>query len=331
MRVTPSVLRDALTVAKLYYYNGLNTEAIAREMSFSRPKVSRLLGLAREQGLVEIRVRDQNSHLGPISRKIMDAFNLQEVHVVPVPAELGEVVWLQRVAQYTANYLNAILEPGQTVGIAWGTTLSEVSTHLIPKRIENLTIVQLNGSGNTYQYDNSYAAKILNAFAVNYDARMFLFPVPTFFDFQETRDAMWRERSIRRIVGLQQKADVFLFSIGAVSSGVASYVYSGGYLEGIDMEELEREHVVGDIATVFFRADGSTDSIALNRRASGPPLELFRKIKRSLCVVSGRAKVTGVSAALSAGYITDLVIDEPTARLLAAEMGEPGQNADADV
>ncbi|WP_455381344.1 sugar-binding transcriptional regulator [Salinispira pacifica] len=322
MRVTPSVLRDALTVAKLYYYNGLNTEAIAREMSFSRPKVSRLLGLAREQGLVEIRVRDQNSHLAPISQKILDSFGLREVHVVPVPAELGEVVWLQRVAQYAASHLNATLEPGQTVGIAWGTTLSEVSAHLVPKRIEDLTIVQLNGSGNTYVYDNSYAAKILNAFAVNYDARMFLFPVPTFFDFPQTREAMWRERSIRRIVSLQQQADLFLFSIGAVSSGVASYVYSGGYLEQQDLAELEQEQVVGDIATVFFRADGSTDRISLNRRASGPPLELFRKIPKTLCIVSGRAKVNGLLAALRAGYISDLVIDEPTARLLVQRMEE---------
>jgi len=330
MRITPDVLRDALSVAKLYYYNDLTTEAIAKELRFSRPKVSRLLGLAREQGLVEIHVHDENSHLAPISENIRNAFGLKDVHVVPVPAELGEIIWIQRVAQYAANHLNDVLAIAEaeasspahelTLGLAWGTTLSEISVHLIRKRIEGLNIVQLNGSGNTYVYDNSYAAKILQAFAENYDARMFLFPVPTFFDYRDTRESMWRERSIRRIVELQQSADVFLFSIGAVSSGVSSHVYAGGYLEECDLEELKREAVVGDLATVFFRADGSSDNISINQRASGPPLELYAKIPRTICVVSGRAKVPGLLAALRAGFVNDLVVDEPTARLLIDRM-----------
>jgi DNA-binding transcriptional regulator LsrR (DeoR family) len=320
MRTTPEVLRDALAVAKLYYYNNLTTEAIARELNFSRPKVSRLLRMARETGLVEIRVHDENTHLAPISDKIRDAFQLREVHVVPVPAELGEVIWLQRVAQYAANHLNDVLSEGQTLGLAWGTTLSEISLYLTPKRIESLTIAQLNGSGNTYVYDNSYAAKILHSFAENYDARMFLFPVPTFFDFPETRAAMWRERSIRRIVELQQNADVFLFSIGSVASGVPSHVYAGGYLEERDLAVLKQEKVVGDLATVFFREDGGSEGISINERASGPPLEFYCRTPRTICVVSGRAKVLGLHAALRAGYVNDLVVDEPTARLLIERM-----------
>jgi DNA-binding transcriptional regulator LsrR (DeoR family) len=79
--------------------------------------------------------------------------------------------------------------------------------------------------------------------------------------------------------------------------------------------------VIGDLATVFFREDGSYEDIPINRRASGPPLKLYKNVPRAVCVVSGRAKVSGLYAALRAGYIQDLIVDEPTARLLWQRMG----------
>ncbi|RYF60621.1 MAG: sugar-binding transcriptional regulator, partial [Comamonadaceae bacterium] len=39
----------------------------------------------------------------------------------------------------------------------------------------------------------------------------------------------------------------------------------------------------------------------------------------AICVVSGRGKLPGLRAALAGGFINELVIDEPTARLLAEE------------
>ncbi len=324
MRDFDHTVRNALEVAKLYYYTGLTTERIARELKISRPTVSRLLTFAKQKGLVEITIHDYEQELEPLSQHIKQAFGLRAVHVVPVPEVLGEVLWLERVAKFTANYLNSILEPGMTVGLAWGTTLSQISEHLIPKDIANLSLVQLNGSGNTYTFDNSYAARILQNFADNYNARVYLFPVPTFFDYAETKEAMWRERSIRRIVEMQQQADVLLYSIGAVDAGIPSHVYSGGYLEDRDMRELKRESVVGDMATVFYRDDGSYKDISINARASGPPLELYSSVAQAVCVVSGKAKAKGLRAALQAGYVQTLIVDEPTARHLAAQIG--GQN-----
>lgn len=326
MKSASQTAQESLEVAKLYYYSGLTTEEIARELKVSRPKVSRLLSYAKEKGLVEITIHDTDQSLAPFSRSIKDLFNLNTVQIVSVPEVLGEMLWLERVAKHAANYLNSILQPGMTVGLAWGTTLSEISEHLIPKAISKLSFVQLNGSGNTYTFDNSYAARIIQGFADNYHARVYLFPVPTFFDFPETKNAMWRERSIERIVDMQSSADVLLYSIGAVAAGVPSHVYSGGYLESKDLKELKREGVIGDLATVFYRKDGSYKDISINARASGPPLELYHGAQHSICVVSGRAKVPGLYAALQAGYVRDLIVDEPTARLLMEEVTGKEQN-----
>lgn len=319
------IYQEALQVATMYYYQGLTTETIAQEMQFSRPKVSRLLNHARQSGMVEIRIVNVQSSVGPMEEKIKESFGLDAVHIVPVPELMGEVVWLERVARYAANYLNAILEPGNILALAWGTTISEIGANLIPKRIPGVTIVQMNGSGNTFTPDNRYAANILQKFAESYQASFMLFPVPTFFDYEKTKEALWQERSIRQIIALQEKADILLYSVGAVDAGVPSHVYSSGYLEPEDEQMLEEERVVGDLATVFFREDGSYQDIPINKRASGPPLELYKNVRRSICVVSGRAKVPGLHAALRAGYMKELIVDEPTARLLCDQMGR-GEN-----
>ncbi|HZC34815.1 MAG TPA: sugar-binding domain-containing protein, partial [Chthoniobacterales bacterium] len=100
---------------------------------------------------------------------------------------------------------------------------------------------------------------------------------------------------------------------GAFGARVPSHVYVGGYLEKRDFRELKKAGAVGDIATVFFRADGSFDNIPINSRASGPDLSITKKTKHALCVVSGLGKVDGLRAALRGGLMTELIVDEPTA------------------
>jgi DNA-binding transcriptional regulator LsrR (DeoR family) len=317
-------LADALQVARMYYYQNLNTEAIAQELDFSRSKVSRLLTYAKEQGLVEVRIIDPQEQSQRLERRLQERYSVPVVNVVKVPESANERDWLEQVAAFTAHTLNTLLTPHMILGLAWGTTLSTISRHLIPKPISNLNVVQLNGAGNTQSLGIAYASEIVMRFAENYQAKAHLFPVPTFFDFAETKRALWRERSIRRILELQERADILLYSIGAVQAGVPSHVYSGGYLESRDYAELEEQGVVGDIATVFFRADGSYADVPMNTRTSGPDLALLRQVQHSICIVSGKGKARGLQAALRGGFVKHLIVDEPTARIVL-EMPDAGE------
>lgn len=312
-------LADAVRVARMYYYQDLTTQEIAGQLGVSRSKVSRLLKLAKAQGLVQIRIVDPKTQLNELEAKLRHHFGV-EAQVVDVPETAGEEEWLSRVATVAAAYLNTLMQDSTILATAWGTTVSAISRRLEVKRLKNVQVVQLNGSGNTHDAGLLYSAEILRRFSEAYQAKAHTFPVPTFFDFPETKGALWRERSVRRILELQTRADILLYSIGAVTAGVASHVYTGGYLEPDDLAELEREGVVGDIATVFFRADGSYRDIPINARASGPDLHLFREAKNAICVVSGRGKIAGIRAALVGRYLKKLIIDEPTARELCATL-----------
>jgi len=309
-------ISDAVKAARMYYYQNMTTQAIAQEFQVSRSTISRLISFARENGLVDIRINDPTEEPNQLAALIQNRFGIERIHVVPVSPLSGEGEWLQRVANYSANYLNRRVSSQMTLGIAWGTTLTAISTHLLRKTTLNTQIVQLNGAGNTQSTGIDYASQIIMRFAENFQARAHLFPVPTFFDYPETKQALWQEGSIRRILDLQKRSDLLLYSIGSVNAGVPSHVYSGGYLSKTDYRELESQQIAGDIATVFFREDGSWADIPINQRCSGPDLDLFQRT-HGICVVSGLAKIRGLYGALQGKMMSELILDEPTARAFA--------------
>lgn len=322
----------ALKAANLYYVRGDTMAVIAQGMGLSRSTISRLLRYARDTEMVKITLNLPTWDADALSRAIRSEFGIA-VHVVPVVANATELERLELVARKAVHTLNSIYGANMTLGIAWGTTIAAVARHLSYKATAGAQIVQLNGAANPGTTGLQYAADIIERFGQAYNASVQPFPVPAFFDYAATRDAMWKERSIRRILAMQRNADVSLFSLGAVAGGIPSHVYSAGYLDQRDFHTLKAENVVGDISTVFIRANGTSQGISLNDRASGLPPEELRHVGRRICVVSGHNKLPAIQAALRARLVTDLIIDEstatklvtPAAYSLAAErlLGEP--------
>ena len=313
--VLPPRTRDALTAARLYYLQDLTMEAIAQELDTSRSSVSRLLSYARDTGLVDITVRSPREMPSLIEGELRRRFKVV-AHVVPMPDVATDIDRLERVALYTARVLGQFFDSNMTMGIAWGSTMSAISRHLIEKPTHNSQIVQLNGAGNPRTTGIIYASEILQRFGDAFGAYVQQFPVPAFFDHAETKAAMWRESSVRRVLDVQKRLDIALFGLGAPSADLPSHVYTGGYLDEADLRWLDKNGIVGDIATVFYREDGSYDRIPLNERATGPDPLLLKKVGRRICVVAGESKIASIRGALAGGFVTDLVIDGGTARQL---------------
>ncbi|MDN4611440.1 sugar-binding domain-containing protein [Arthrobacter sp. IIF3SC--B10] len=299
----------------MYYLQDLTMDAIARELRTSRSTVSRLLSTARETGLVQIQVNNPSERAPALEQQIGRRFGV-EVHVVPVADSISDSEVLDRVAIQAARTIGPLVDSNAIIGVAWGSTLSAVSHHLTRKQTQDSTIVQLNGAGNTQTTGITYASEILRRFGQAYGARVEQFPVPAFFDHAATKTAMWEERSVRRILDLQGRMTMAIFGVGSIGAGIPSHVYSGGYLDREDLDLLESEEVVGDVATMFFRADGTHSDILLNKRSTGPDLDDLRRVRRRICVVSGESKIHGLRGALAAGLATDLILDEGAARRL---------------
>lgn len=305
----------ALRAAQMYYLQDLTMETIAAELHASRSTVSRLLSHARETGLVDIQVRSPFAAGAPLERSLSERYRVV-AHVVPAPATLSEIDRLERVALTAARLLGRFVDSNMTIGVAWGSTMGAISRHLVPKDVHNTHVVQLNGAGNTQTTGIEYASEILRRFSDAYAARVQQFPVPALFDDPATKEAFWRERGTRRLLEIQSRMDIAVFGLGSPFAGVPSQVYVGGYLDEADYASLSRDGVVGDVATVFYRIDGTYRDVALNARATGPDFDVLRRVARRVCVVAGEQKLASLQGALAAGIVTDLVLDEGLARRL---------------
>ncbi|MDP3952718.1 sugar-binding transcriptional regulator [Microbacterium sp.] len=305
----------ALRAAQMYYLQDMTMDAIARELRTSRSSVSRLLSHARETGLVEIQIHQPQGQELRLEEAIRSRFGIA-AHVVPTSENLSDVERFERVCMSAARLLPIYFDSNMTLGIAWGSTLDGISRHLPKKETHNSTVLQLNGAGNTFTSGVDYASEILHRFGQAFGASIQQFPVPAFFDDPRTKDAMWRERSTRRVLDLQARADVILFGLGSPFAEVPSRVYIGGYLDRDDYRSLRQEKVVGDIATVFYRQDGSWKDIELNKRATGPAFSVLGRASRRICVVAGAQKLPSLRGAIATRLITDLVLDEHLAEML---------------
>jgi len=301
----------------MYYLQDLTMDAIARELRTSRSTVSRLLSSARDSGLVQIQIRSPLDSAPELERLIRGQYDV-DVHVVPVLDTLNEAETLERVAMQAARTIGPLVDSNAIIGVAWGATISAVSRHLTRKITHDSVVVQLNGAGNMQTTGITYASDIMRRFGIAYGARVEQFPVPAFFDHASTKTAMWKERSVRRVLDLQDRMSIAIFGVGSIDSSYPSHVYAGGYLDEEDLKVLARSDVVGDVATVFFRADGSSDGITLNERSTGPSHEQLREVRRRICVVSGASKIDGLRGALAARLATELIVDEATARRLVS-------------
>lgn len=314
----PPKMMDALKAAQLYYLQDQTMEAIAQELATSRSSVSRLLSHARSTGLVEIQVKSPVDQSNQLVSDLHRRFGTS-AHIVPVASQISDVDRLERVALSAARLMSQFVDSNMIVGIAWGSTVSAISRHLPMKSTTNTQIVQLNGAGNTETTGIDYSSEILQRFGAAFGAKVQQFPVPAFFDRSSTKNALWQERSTMRVRELQRRMDVALFGLGTPFAEVPSRVYIGGYLEQADFDSLSASGVVGDVATIFYREDGSSNHIPMNDRASGPTFDVLRGAARRIGVVSGASKIPALRGALAANLLTDLIIDDSTARALLDE------------
>ena len=310
---TATVLR----AAEMYYLEQKTMDTIAEALGVSRATVSRMISEARTSGLVEITVHRDRRAAATLERLIAERYHV-DVTVVAPPENANDTDRLRHAAAQAGTVLRASLAPDLSIAVAWGATVATMARSLSPGVVPGLQIIQMSGAGNTFSSGAEYAAGTLGRFGAAFGARVHHFPVPAFFDKASAREALWNERSVQRILRLQEHANLAVFSVSALDARIPGHLYRAGYLQRDDLRELLDRGVVGELGTVFLRADGSSDSIQLNARSSGLPIQTLKRIRRRLCVAVGAAKAPIIQAALCAGAITDLVVDDEAAELLVA-------------
>lgn len=314
-----SVLYQA---AEMYFVQGMTMGAVADRYQVSRSTVSRMLAEAKTRGIVSVSLRMPTNPSDRLARRMNQLFGVR-THIAGTARAAHSSQRLEATARYAANLLDDWVVNGTVLGVAWGTTTSMVASCLHPTEVRDVTVVQLNGAAGPRSTGIGTSTPVLSTMARAFNAELYPFPTPAFFDLEQTRTLLWQESSVRRILAVRAAADVVVFSVGAFHGPVLSQVYSEGHLSSATLRSLNENRVVGDICTVFVREDGTYADIDLNRRASGPTPSELSRIPRRVCVASGQHKVRGILGALRSGAVTDLVTDDRTAAQVLAHVDGP--------
>lgn len=306
-------------VAQQYYLDDLTQEQIARRVGVSRSNISRMLKEARERGIVEIRVHHPLRTAPVLQQALQAALPLQEALVLTAaddeaPRLAGGVdgrAVSRQLGALAARYLNERIADEAIVGVGWGSTVYDVVTSGYFHRKRGISVVQLMGSvgGATPDIDGGQVASRLGRAL---GGNVYYLQAPMVVTDAGVRAGLLRDQHIRKTMEMARRADILLFSVGAVTQ--ASGIFRAGYLTEADLEYIQGQGAVGDICGIYFRQDGAPCSLELEERTIAASGDMMRNAPLRVGVGWGAAKALPSIGAIRAGLINVLVTEEECAR-----------------
>ncbi|MFK7792470.1 MAG: sugar-binding transcriptional regulator [Devosiaceae bacterium] len=300
-------------VAMLYYREGLTQSEIAQRIGLSRATIVNYLRLARDLGIVDIRIRGESFTASPLSRKLTEQYGLTDCYIAHDDLEpQNEEAALERVAQLAASAMRDLLEPRDKLGVAWGETVQHVARKFPNGPVPNLTVYQLIGSMDFNALFAPEACTIEIGRRTLAPCRTLHAPAVVSSDALASQ--LRKEPIIARQLEALSQLTKALFSVGSLSHPL-TLVGSGMATQ----EELDAYVAMGAKGVFwghFFDQDGKALDGPLTGRLIGASLDDLRAIDVRMLVACGQSKREAIQAAMRGGYATHLVTDEETASWL---------------
>ncbi|WP_093153581.1 sugar-binding transcriptional regulator [Aliiruegeria lutimaris] len=301
--------------AWFYYVGGLNQEATSRRMGLTRARVNKLLGQARETGLVSITINDRHAGLLHVEEAIQQEFGLEFCLTTPAMQLTEEDLArngaladlpLKAVGMAGARFLREHLadHPSTVVGTGGGRTLAHLSQQMNGVNCPNAKFVSLMGSLTANSAFNPF--EVVQALAQAVGGEGYFLPIPFIADSVEDRSVLLGQSAVLRPLELARRADLALISVGELTED--SSMRRQGMITHDELLELRAAGAIGDTNGIFLGADGRPVDHALNHRTNGVGVE---DLARSRCVLlaGGPQKAAATEAILRGGFVRGLIID----------------------
>ena len=293
-------------VAKRFYLWNQSKVEIANALGVSRFKIARLLEKARESGVVTIEVHGDGAKYSEQERRLATHLKLTDVVLAP-PNDDAEIM-RTGLAERAARFLKLIAMPDQLIGVSWGRTLLPVGSFLDSPPA---TFVQLTGMvGND---PTQSAIEVISRIRGRSDLKTKALIAPLFAASSDTADVLRSEPDVAEVLGLFERLDVALLSVGSWSPRVTQLeaLFGPG-----TRDELDRNGALADLAGLFFDAEGRYVQSELNARRIAIDVKQLQRTPVVIAVAGGDAKTEAIRAVCMTGLITCLVTTSSVAQRL---------------
>lgn len=297
-------VKNAVLVSRLYYLDKISQTAIASRLSISRPTVSRLLQLAQDQKIVQIKINNPFEKLDDLPSQLCRRYGLDKVIIADQIGTSYSTV-INQIGAAAAQYLAQVVQDGDIIGLTWGTTMAAIANHLQPSSKKNVQTVYLKGTVSNSTHNN-YSGIITQKFNQAFHTQTEILPVPVIFDNQKTRDLVLQDQFIKRIIQKGKDASIAVFTVGTTLP--SAMLFQLGYFNQKQTAFLEQK-AVGDILSQFITARGEIAAPDIAKRTVSLPLNELKQKRQSILVAGGIDKLPAIKAALIGGYANILITD----------------------
>jgi len=298
--------------ARLYYLDGMGQTEVARFLKASQAKVSRMLALARQRGIVRISVAEYQPRHTALEQQLCKRFGLTAAVVIKtVPGATIEET-RQAVGHFGAPCVAGMIRPGSTVAIAGGRTIRELIESTPENKGQRLTVVQAMGSVD-YTVGPVDALELGRRLARRTGGFFLALNTPAFVADKRTRDSFMAHEQIRGLWRQLRQATVALVGVGTLDESV---FVERGVFSPADRRALKTAGAVGEICGRFYDTAGRECDTAWRDRVMSIELEQVRRIPQVVAVVAGVDRAAALAAAIRGGLVKTLLIDEAGARAL---------------
>ena len=300
-------------IASQYYLQNRTQAEIAEEFELSRQKVQRLIGRAREQGVVEIHVHSVRVLHIELESKLRATFGLQGALVAT--SHPDEMLCRRLAARAAAEYVVRHLSDGDVVAVGLGRNTSAVAGYFSPPRPLDATFVSAMGGSPGFAASVNPNV-VCSAFAARSGGTAKALHAPVFVEDAHLRDSLLTQQAVAQTLDLARRSTGSVVGIGTTDDD--SILVHAGCLSRDQARALRR---AGAVIGNHYDVQGRPVRSTVQNRLIGLTLEELQAIPLVIGVAAESGKTTAVLGALRSGVVRVLITEYRTALEVLKQAG----------
>lgn len=307
-----------ILAARLYYIDGLSQGQVAKMVGASQAKVSRMLALARDQGIVRIFVPEFSPRDESLEQELCKRLGLASAIVVRRLGKQSLPDLRNTVGHFAAPVISQWITPTTTLAVAGGRTVRALAERMQPiGNPAGLTVVQ--SMGNVDESPGPYdAVEFGRILAQRWKGTLLALNTPAFLPNAELCRQFLAIDQVRKVFERLAKTDIALVGVGNLQNSV---FLERHVLKPRDIELLRQCGAVGEIVGRFYDAQGRECDSPYRDRIISIGLDKLRRIERVVGVVAGSDRTEAILGAIHGKILKSLVIDDHGAQDLLDASG----------
>jgi DNA-binding transcriptional regulator LsrR (DeoR family) len=301
-----------LAVARRYYHLDQSKVEIGKVLGLSRFQVARMLREARQTGVVRIEIGAPGRVDREMSAALAERLGIQRAVVVSCPGSSPHSR-LEHVGRVLAEQVCDLVREDDVVGTAWSAATVVMSRWL--DGLRRCAVVQL--SGVVYPpVGVPGSVELARLVAAASGGQAHTLYAPLVVADVDTADGLRRQPEITAVLERMRSLDVAVLSVGAWRPAESS-VYD--LLDPAERDELAAAGVCGEVVGRLFDRHGVVLETALDQRVIGIDVHRLRQVPRLITSSHGAYRAEATAAAVRAGLVHTLVVDDELATALLAK------------